>query len=74
MAVAYADEHHALQRVPTSALSLIWAVLELASRGWRAITMTPKAAAHIERLRRGQPPRSTPTTDAITEEGSCSLK
>jgi len=38
----------------TSALSLIWAVLELASRGWRGVTMTPKAVAHIERIRRGQ--------------------
>jgi transposase-like protein len=38
----------------TSALSLIWAVLELASRGWRGITMTPKAVAQIERLRRGR--------------------
>jgi putative transposase len=36
----------------TSALSLIWAVLELASRGWRGITMTPRAVAEIERLRR----------------------
>jgi putative transposase len=42
----------------TSALSLIWAVLELASRGWRGITMTPKAVAEIERLRRGRPPIS----------------
>ena len=40
----------------TSALSLIWAVLELASRGWRGITMTPKAVAEIERLRRGRAP------------------
>lgn len=38
----------------TSALSLIWAVLELASRGWRGITMTPRAVAEIERLRRRQ--------------------
>jgi putative transposase len=38
----------------TSALSLIWAVLELSSRGWRGVTMTPKAVAHIERTRRGQ--------------------
>jgi putative transposase len=38
----------------TSALSLIWAVLELASRGWRGITMTPKAVAEIERLRRAR--------------------
>ncbi len=36
----------------TSALCLIWAVLELASRGWRGVTMTPKAVAQIERLRR----------------------
>jgi putative transposase len=39
----------------TSALSLIWAVLELASRGWRGITMTPRAVAEIERLRRNRP-------------------
>src|SRR5437660_1236648 len=36
----------------TSALSLIWAVLELASRGWRGITMTPRTVAEIERIRR----------------------
>src|ERR671930_350064 len=36
----------------TSALSLIWGVLELASRGWRGVTVTPKAVAQIERLRR----------------------
>jgi putative transposase len=47
----------------TSALSLIWAVLELSSRGWRGIPMTPKAVAHIERLRRDQP-----TTETINNE------
>ena len=31
----------------TSALSLVWAVLELSSRGWREITMTPRAVAEI---------------------------
>jgi putative transposase len=36
----------------TSALSLIWAVLELSSRGWRGVAMTPKTVAQIERLRR----------------------
>jgi hypothetical protein len=36
----------------TSALCLIWAVLELASHRWRGITMTPKGVAEIERLRR----------------------
>jgi putative transposase len=38
----------------TSALSLIWAVLELSSRGWRGVVMTPKTVAEIERLRREQ--------------------
>ena len=38
----------------TSALSLIWAVLELSSRGWRGVLMTPKTVAEIERLRRQQ--------------------
>lgn len=37
----------------TSALSLIWAVLELSSRGWRGVVMTPKIVAEIERQRRG---------------------
>jgi transposase-like protein len=49
----------------TSALSLIWAVLELASRGWRGITMTPKAVAQIERLRRS---RSSAQPPAAPEE------
>jgi putative transposase len=52
----------------TSALSLIWAVLELASRGWRGITMTPKAVAQIERLRRGQTPRTAPSTSLTDQE------
>ena len=40
----------------TSALSLIWAVLELSSRGWRGVVMGPKTVAEIERLRRQQHP------------------
>ena len=50
----------------TSALSLIWAVLELASRGWRGVTMTPKAVAQIERIRRAHTPndeRAAPLAD-----------
>ncbi len=43
----------------TSALSLIWAVLELTSRGWRGVKMSPKTVAEIERLRREL--RTTPT-------------
>jgi transposase-like protein len=50
----------------TSALSLIWAVLELSSRGWRGIPMTPQAVAHIERLRRDQ--QTTDTTNNQIEE------
>jgi putative transposase len=38
----------------TSALSLIWAVLELSSRGWPGVVMTPRSVAEIERLRRRQ--------------------
>jgi transposase-like protein len=38
----------------TSALSLISAVLELSSRGWRGVVMTPRSVAEIERLRRRQ--------------------
>ena len=48
----------------TSALCLIWAVLELASRGWRGVVMTPRAVAEIERLRRGV----SGGTDSSTEE------
>jgi putative transposase len=47
----------------TSALSLIWAVLELSSRGWRGVVMTPRNVADIERLRRRQ--RSAGTEEVI---------
>ncbi len=52
----------------TSALSLIWAVLELSSRGWRGVRMIPKTVAEIERLRREL--RHAPAAPAIpyTEE------
>src|ERR1044071_4359262 len=43
----------------TSALSLIWAVLELSSRGWRGVVMPPRSVADIERLRRAQRPPLT---------------
>ena len=52
----------------TSALSLIWAVLELASRGWRGVTMTPKAVAQIERIRRGQTPPADLSTSLADHE------
>ena len=51
----------------TSALSLVWAVLELTSRGWRGVTMTPSAVAEIERLRHRQnsEPDRSPTTEEV---------
>jgi putative transposase len=52
----------------TSALSLIWAVLELASRGWRAVTMTPKAVAQIKRIRRGQSTHIDRSTSLIDQK------
>jgi putative transposase len=53
----------------TSALSLIWAVLELASRGWRGVTMTPKSVAQIERIRRGQTPHADFPSTLTDQEG-----
>ena len=35
-----------------SCLSLLWAVLDRASRGWRGVTMTPTAVRHLQELRR----------------------
>ena len=43
----------------TSCLSLVWAVLDRASRGWRGLTMTPDALRLLQDLRRSllDPPR-----------------
>ncbi len=54
----------------TSALSLIWAVLELTSRGWRGVKMNPKTVAQIERIRRQlrqdpAPPATVEAEEAI---------
>ena len=49
----------------TSALSLIWAVLELSSRAWRGVEMTPKTVAEIERIR-----RRAATTDVVKNEAT----
>jgi putative transposase len=54
----------------TSVLSLIWAVLELSSRGWRGVKMNPRTVAEIERLRRQlrdtpAPPTTTDTVEVI---------
>lgn len=52
----------------TSALSLIWAVLELSSRGWQGVTMSPKTVAEIERLRRHLAKVPAPPTTVEAEE------
>jgi putative transposase len=36
----------------TSCLGLVWAVLDRASRGWRGLTMSPKALRLLQDLRR----------------------
>jgi putative transposase len=51
----------------TSALSLIWAVLELSSRGWRGVVMTPKTVAEIERRRRQRASNRSDETAAAEE-------
>ena len=51
----------------TSALSLIWAVLELSSRGWRGVLMTPKTVAEIERLRHQRVTAGSDHTDPAQE-------
>jgi hypothetical protein len=35
-----------------SCLSLVWAVLDRASRGWRGVEMSPKVVRHLQELRR----------------------
>jgi transposase-like protein len=52
----------------TSALSLIWAVLELSSHGWRGVKMNPRTVAEIERLRRQLRDGPAPPATADTEE------
>ena len=60
----------AIGRFPgeTSALSLIWAVLELSSRGWRGVKMNPKTVVEIERLRRQLREDPVPPVTDDTEE------
>jgi hypothetical protein len=47
---------------------LIWAVLELSSRGWGGVVMTPKSVAEIERLRRGLAAAGDAQAQPTTEE------
>ena len=55
-----------------SCLSLVWAVLDRASHGWRGVEMTPKVVRQLQHLRvelLGPPPRgerSETVTDTVT--------
>jgi transposase-like protein len=55
-----------------SCLSLVWAVLDRASKGWRGLTMTPKALRRLQDLRREvlrerpEPPREEGVAEAVT--------
>ena len=55
-----------------SCLSLVWAVLDLASKGWRGLTMTPKALRRLQDLRREmlgerpQAPREEEPAETVT--------
>jgi putative transposase len=49
----------------TSCTTLVWAVLDRASRGWRGFTMTPAGLRLLQDLRRTllEPPTALPHTD-----------
>jgi putative transposase len=52
----------------TSCLGLVWAVLDRASRGWRGLTMSPKALRLLQDLRRQllHPPAEGVIDEAVT--------
>jgi transposase-like protein len=53
-----------------SCLSLVWAVLDRASKGWRGLTMTPKALRRLQDLRRellAEPPGHHGNEEVVAE-------
>jgi putative transposase len=52
-----------------SCLSLVWAVLDRASRGWRGVEMTPKAVRRLQQLRHELlgPPRESIEEEVVHE-------
>jgi transposase-like protein len=53
-----------------SCLSLVWAVLDRASKGWRGLTMTPRALRRLQDLRREllvQPPGHNGNEEVVAE-------
>ncbi len=61
----------------TSCLTLVWAVLDRASRGWRGLTVTSDGLRLLQDLRRSllQPPRQLrpPTVTAAHPRGCASI-
>jgi putative transposase len=56
----------------TSCLTLVWAVLDRASRGWRGLNMTPGGLRLLQDLRRSLPEPPTqlrPSTVTIARPG-----
>jgi len=51
-----------------SALSLVWAVLSRAGRGWRGVEMNPRAVRLLQELRREQLGRPAPHKEEVIEE------
>jgi transposase-like protein len=52
-----------------SCLSLVWAVLDRASRGWRGVEMTPAVVRRLQNLRREliEPPREHDEKEVVDE-------
>ncbi len=52
-----------------SCLSLLWAVLERASRGWRGVEMTPSVVRQLQNLRREliEPPNEQNDDEVVDE-------
>jgi putative transposase len=50
-------------------LSLVWAVLDRASRGWRGVEMTPAVVRRLQNLRREliEPPREDDEREVVDE-------
>ncbi len=60
----------------TTCLTLVWAVLDRASRGWRGLTMTSDGLRHLQDLRRSPlaPPRQLrPQTVTASRAGDTTL-
>jgi hypothetical protein len=56
----------------TSCLGLVWAVLDRASRGWRGLTMSPKALRLLQDLRRQLlHPRAEEVIDEAVSSSGC---